>query len=244
VEPILIRPHHVFQSFTTRNLADRICKTMIPHPSCFTGGVLTLESMLILTLLKMSHPKNVFEFGTYMGATAAILSLNTDDDTKIYTIDLPISESVGNQTASAKEQKLRVARADGESDDEFLIKRSTSVGPVILDGMKAKEISKVTRLYGDSRAYDYGPYCGSMDFIWIDGGHDYDVVKSDTENALKMLNAGNEMATLAWHDYGNPECPEVTQYLNELSESRSFFSIGSTMLCFCSPFAKNSAIEM
>ena len=51
-----------------------------------------------------------------------------------------------------------------------------------------------------------------VDLIVIDGGHGYDVVKSDTENALRIIN--RERGVIIWHDavdYG------VGQYLPKLA---------------------------
>ena len=48
----------------------------------------------------------------------------------------------------------------------------------------------------------------------IDGGHGYNVVKSDTENALRMIN--RDRGVIIWHDavdYG------VGEYLPELDPS-------------------------
>ena len=244
MKPIAIRPHHVFKSFVTDRLEDRVCKSIIPHPANFSGGVLTLEAMLIQTLIKRVNPDRVFEFGTYMGATTAAIAINTRPDTKIFTLDLPPADHHGSLGAAEKNALFTTARTEAETPDGFLIKRSTSVGPVILDGMLAADQAKVTRLYSDSRTFDYSPYAGTMDFIWIDGGHDYDIVKSDTENSLKLLKSANRRAVIAWHDYGNPECLGVTEYLDELSASLTVFSIGSTFTCFCCPGLDNGGIEL
>ena len=244
MKPIAIRPHHVFKSLVTETLSDRICKAIIPHPANFSGGVLTLESMLILTLMKRSNPAKIFEFGTYMGATTAALAINARDGAKVYTLDLPQSEDAASLSAADQNTLFTTGRTAEETPDGFLIKRSTRVGPVILDGMDEAERAKVTKLYGDSTKFDYGAYAGTMDFIWIDGGHDYEIVESDTKNALAMLSQTNKMATIAWHDYENPEYPGVTRYLNELSERLTIFSIGSTLTCFCCPHLEHGGIEL
>jgi predicted O-methyltransferase YrrM len=72
--------------------------------------------------------------------------------------------------------------------------------------------TRITRLIGDSRAYDLSPYLGTMDFVFVDAGHDYKVVRHDSEVALKMLRPRGGI--VIWHDYG-PHCRGVTQALNE-----------------------------
>jgi hypothetical protein len=88
----------------------------------------------------------------------------------------------------------------------------------------------VTTLFGDSTTFDFSPYHASIDFTFIDGGHDLVTVQSDTENSLKMASRGKPSA-IAWHDYGNKEYPELTQYLDELAKERDIFHIQDTMLC-------------
>ena len=57
---------------------------------------------------------------------------------------------------------------------------------------------KIKQLYGDSRSFDFSPWYGLCDFVWVDACHDYDCVVSDTQNALKLCRPGG---WIAWHDY-------------------------------------------
>lgn len=52
-----------------------------------------------------------------------------------------------------------------------------------------------------------------MDFVFVDGAHDYQSVRKDTENALRLLRPGG---VILWHDYGVAE--GVTLCLNELAK--------------------------
>jgi len=51
-----------------------------------------------------------------------------------------------------------------------------------------------------------------MDVVFVDAGHTYPYVKSDTENALSMLRPGG---VILWHDYLQVLHPDVTQCLYE-----------------------------
>jgi predicted O-methyltransferase YrrM len=64
--------------------------------------------------------------------------------------------------------------------------------------------------FADTMKYSKG--CEQHDVIFIDGEHDYDHVKNDTELALSM----NPKAVV-WHDYGSK--PDVTKYIQELEKS-------------------------
>lgn len=68
----------------------------------------------------------------------------------------------------------------------------------------------IRQVYGDSVNFDFSPYHGVMDVVFIDGAHTADYVKNDTEKALKMLRP--EGGLMIWHDgplYG------VVKYLGE-----------------------------
>lgn len=39
------------------------------------------------------------------------------------------------------------------------------------------EESKITKLVGDSRTFDYSPWNDTCDFVWVDACHDYAFVE-------------------------------------------------------------------
>jgi len=39
-------------------------------------------------------------------------------------------------------------------------------------------------------------------------------------------------ACIAWHDFGNPQCPAVGPYLSKLSETKEMFHVEGTTLVF------------
>lgn len=91
---------------------------------------------------------------------------------------------------------------------------------------QAFQDSRMERLLGDTRNFDFSAFHDSMDFIFIDGGHDYETVKSDTANALRMCRKGG---LILWHDYCEDH-PGVMNCLHELSERYEVCKIESTTL--------------
>jgi hypothetical protein len=89
---------------------------------------------------------------------------------------------------------------------------------------------KISTLIGNSITFDFSAWKRSIDFLFIDGGHDFLTVKADTENALKMV-ALEKPACIMWHDYRSWEYPALTCYLDELSKEREIFHIEDTTLC-------------
>lgn len=69
--------------------------------------------------------------------------------------------------------------------------------------------NKINQLLGDSATYRFNK---KYDFIFIDGAHNYEYIKNDTERSLKLLNPGG---VIIWHDYGTHK--GVTEYLNEIA---------------------------
>ena len=76
-----------------------------------------------------------------------------------------------------------------------------------------------------------GPY----DFIFVDGGHEYDVVKKDFQNYAKALSKDGVMA---FHDIKSNIVPGVQKFWNELKKKNrknwnflEFFDPGHRMEC-------------
>jgi predicted O-methyltransferase YrrM len=170
-------------------------------------GSMELDEIYSIALLaRQLDPKYIFEFGTFIGVTTLQMALNTDTAAEIYTLNLSSTEvktvfEIGN---SEEERSLPVQQPGNRFED--------------------KEISgKIKQLYGDSAAYDYSAYHNKMDFILVDASHEYDYVKSDTENSFRMIRQGG---TLIWHDY--PNAPGVYKYLNELAADMKIYHLKNT----------------
>jgi predicted O-methyltransferase YrrM len=77
--------------------------------------------------------------------------------------------------------------------------------------------------------YDYTPFLKKIDLVVVDGDHSYKFVKSDSENAFKLLRPGG---MILWDDYvwnpRHPECAGVAQFVNELKDTGRAFRIAGT----------------
>jgi len=63
--------------------------------------------------------------------------------------------------------------------------------------------SRVCQIYSDSTKWDISNYpTGFFDTVLIDGGHQEDVVISDTRKAFELLKKGG---LIMWHDF----CPPI-----------------------------------
>jgi len=85
--------------------------------------------------------------------------------------------------------------------------------------LNTKYPGKITQLYGESRTFDFSLYNNSIDFIFVDAGHTYEVVMNDTIKALELLR--NRKGIIVWHDY--LDLDGVTMALNELYQTNKTF---------------------
>lgn len=176
------------------------------------GNVMANELIILSTVCAHLQPKLVFEFGTYDGLTTLHFAINSPDDARVMTIDLHPDDPLRQTT----------------TDDTFYTK-GVQVGAHFQD---ASEAGKIEQIYADTTKYDYSALRGRVDLIFIDAGHDYELVKSDSQKALEMIRPGG---AIFWHDYHYAHSGVYT-YLNELAPSRQLISIsGATLVCHVSP---------
>jgi predicted O-methyltransferase YrrM len=175
------------------------------------GNISAYELLVIASLISLRQPVNLLEIGTFDGNTTLQMAVNAPSRSVVHTIDLPDGE-----TATA----VPIL----QEDVKFVIdekKKFRRYGGTL-------EEKNIEQHFGDSTTYDFAKFTtnGPIDFCFIDGGHSYECVKSDTEKALRIL---SEDAIVLWHDF-NPNCPGVYSYLCQLSETAPIYHIEGTSL--------------
>jgi len=174
-----------------------------------------LETFLLLGAMKLVNASRVFEFGTFLGSTTLNIALNLPADGKVFTFDLD-RRDLADAEQHPSDAPLTVTHLANEKSLDFL--------------QHPEACRKVTTLTGNSRTFDFSHWYGSMDLVFVDGGHDATTVKADTENAQKLIRQSGP-ACIMWHDYGNLPYPDVEVYLNELAAGHEIFHVEDTMMC-------------
>ena len=174
----------------------------------------TADILNLCLICQIISPKVVFEIGTLKGYTAYQFALNTPDNGKIYTLDLPKDESIQLTLPSTGLDDLHV---NSYTQMESHCFESSTVA------------TKITCLFGDSAVFDFSPFYEKVDFFFIDGAHSYEYVRSDTLNALKCCHPGS---VIAWHDFGREEINGVTKWILELSKTQKIYSVPGGSLAF------------
>ena len=175
-----------------------------------------LDTAILLALAKLVQPRTYFEFGTYLGVQVINVAANLPPESRLYTLDLD-EESVAAQQ-DAKQRQLTVDYLDAKQQKKLAFVRSSFE-------------ERITPLYGDSNTYDFAPFHGRMDMLFVDGGHELPTVQSDTDNAFKMLSQ-DRMGCIAWHDYGNKDYPGLRTFIDGLSETRDMFFVEESLMVF------------
>jgi hypothetical protein len=193
--------------------AERVVHVTLPSRRG-AGGTSLLETFLIIAAMRIVDARRVFEFGTFLGTNTLNMALNTPEDARIFTLDLGVDH---------------VAEATQLSEDALLT-RTHLASDAHLDFSGSSVAGKIERLFGNSVSFDFLAWKNSIDFLFIDGGHDSMTVRSDTENAFEIARKG-EASCIFWHDYRKREYPGLTRYLDDLAQDREMFHIEDTNLC-------------
>ena len=193
----------------------------IPSSYQVVGMTSDYESWILSCLSKVSD--NIFEFGTCSGKNTMLMALNSKENSKIISLTI-------NQNQS---KKLILDKNDNNISYRNILHES-SYEKFLFSG---KEIEKkIEVVFIDSREFDTKKYLRKFDLIFIDGGHTYSVVKSDTNKAFEMLSS---KGIIIWHDYvvGKESCKDICKLIDEIEKEKKIFHIKNTSMCY---FKNNS----
>lgn len=191
---------------------DIVSNIYLPRSNCFNviyGNINPMEAQVLASLVTYFKPQTIFEIGTYNGFSAIHMEKNISEGAVIYTLDLPLDRTHINLKNDLIEAHQDILTMDIKTKRYF---------HNVEGGNRIKE------LYGDSLTFDFSPYYQKVDFVFIDGNHSSFYVKSDSENAFKML---TERGVILWHDYDFIH-PAVYKLVNELARTRTIFYIERT----------------
>ena len=166
------------------------------------------ESEIFSYLYRSFRPQRHLEFGTWQGF-GTCLCLEACEAT-VWTLNLPDGESTpagtwayGERVTDEVKTPPGAVRANyGEDEAGPRTYHRTDAASYIGRLYREKGLGRrVCQIYCDSRQWDTAAYpAGFFNSVLIDGGHQRDVVISDTQKALPLLAPGGLML---WHDF----CP-------------------------------------
>ncbi len=155
------------------------------------ASISVLEFVSLVLLLSKVQARSVFEFGTYKGVSITQLAINLPADARIYTLDLPEEYSGTAFPISFKK--------------DAIIAIEKNKGALVPADVRPR----IQFLHCDSAKFDEGPLVGQIDFVFVDGAHNAEYVRNDSEKAWNMLRRGG---VVVWHDCVVND-PDVVRYL-------------------------------
>jgi len=219
---IEVRPKAVFQKIE-QVFSERDIDFLVKIPSSQIVRLHLLESAIIVSLIKLTNPLKIFEFGTYMGATTVLMATNSPKETHVSTLD------IDDQKTKFINDSTSYNLWDAAENDNFLRKKFKNEGAIHISRSTSEVKSKITQIFCDSKLLDLDKLSlkNKFDLIFIDGGHDYETVENDTSKAFSMA---TEHSIIIWHDYKSQIHQDVTHFLNSLSHNQKIIHIQNTML--------------
>ena len=166
------------------------------------------EVIAIGAMIRVLRPTRLLEIGTFEGNTTVNMAANAPAGARVLTLDLP--PDWGGEYALAGVPAIHSNAAAGHQ-----------IGRQFRDPPHA---NRITQLWGDSATFDWERF-GPFDFVLIDGCHTYEYARSDTRNALRVVQAGG---TIVWHDYGMLE--DVSRVVDETAGRIAVRAIQGTRL--------------
>lgn len=157
-------------------------------------ALLFAEAYVLSLITAFLQPKRIFEIGTATGQSTLLMARQAPD-AAIETLDL------GSAPPALGVQADEPPWADLESIGAAF--RST------------EHEARITQHLGDSATFDYEPFAGTIDLVFVDGAHTYEYVRADSKNALRAIAPGG---VIIWDDC-NYHNPGVSKALHELQSA-------------------------
>tara|TARA_B100000214_G_scaffold348956_1_gene301435 strand:+ start:833 stop:1648 length:816 start_codon:yes stop_codon:yes gene_type:complete len=197
-------------------------------PSSGIGSITLLEASALVSLLRLTSPKRIFEFGTFLGYSTALFVRNAPNQSAVYSIDLGDEVDQYTDAGSYSRQDLVT---DDEKNDNYLRYVQGTRGPHYLRTLSEVEEERLHLLHGDSRKLDTAANAleGTVDFVFVDGGHDMETIVSDTRKAEEMI---GKSGVIVWHDFASGIHSDVTDFLKTYANTHVVLHVQHTMLAF------------
>jgi predicted O-methyltransferase YrrM len=160
-------------------------------------------------IVKALEPQAILEFGTFVGVSTLTMALNSPENCRILTIDLPNDYGLEDLATLAAGERRMV------QDSVNRIGSAYREHPLA---------GKITELRANSLTIDVAQHIRDVDFCLIDGGHSYEIVRADTINACRVL---TPTGVILWDDF-RWKLPGVAKYLQELQTQYRLYRIAGT----------------
>jgi hypothetical protein len=167
--------------------------------------VMDADDIILRYLFRNFRPRRHLEFGTWQGD--GVLRCVEECDATVWTLNVLEGESrPDGEWAYATQTDDRPAPSaqwtESLATESGIWVRTDAYGQIGRKYLDAGWGRRVCQIYCDSREWDTRNYPrGFFDTAFIDGGHSFELVASDTKRALELVRPGG---LIIWHDF----CPD------------------------------------
>ena len=162
-----------------------------------TGHANKTDMLYVMAIAKHMGARKMLEFCTYMGGVHSTLHLSHNAmDRQVFT--------------------LNISR---ESDPRY-----ASYLGVLLKGRE--EEVRIMQIHSDLREFDMTPYRNQFDFVFVDGGYNYENFDIYTQKAFQFLKEGG---IIIWNNYAQLS-EDLVLFLQKFTQDKPLFRILSTCL--------------
>ena len=173
------------------------------------------EEILIGLAIKQLNARQIFEIGTFNGQSTRRLAESAGLEARVFTLDIPAVEV----------DALNCSYFKGHQIGEKFHNSPVS--------------GQITQLAGNSLTFDFSPYFGRMDFVFVDAAHDYKHGLADTRTALRLVRPGG---VVFWHDFV-PQWGGLVHGIKEGTQDYPLVRIGGTSFAAMRAPASPSSIN-
>ena len=173
---------------------------------------------LFLDIIQQKNPKSFLEIGVFHGVTARnvcelmfknhgnnfnYIGMDIFDDNNNYKNEIVPSKTFNNPI---KKFYFKY------------IKKQNPYSLIAVEDLLSKFKKNIKLIKGDTNKIFNNVDLKNIDFIFIDGGHDYKTVKNDLEQSYKII---NKTGTILCDDWNLSQAPGVREAINDFSKEQN-----------------------
>ena len=154
---------------------------------------------LFLDIIQKKNPKTFLEIGVFHGVTARnvceLMFANHGDNFNYIGIDI-------FDNSNAYDKEVVPSKSFNNPFKTFYfryIKRQNPYSLIAVEDLLSKFKKNIKIIQGDTNQILNEVTLKNIDFIFIDGGHDYKTVKNDLEQSFKIINKNGTILCDDWN---------------------------------------------
>jgi len=173
---------------------------------------------LFLDIVQQKNPKSFLEIGVFHGVTARnvceLMFKNHGDNFNYIGIDIfDDSDNYRNEVVPSKTFNNPIKTFYFK-----YIKKQNPYSIVAVKDLLSKFKTNIKLIEGNTNKIFHNLDLKNIDFIFIDGGHDYKTVKNDLEQSYKII---NKTGTILCDDWNLSQAPGVREAINDFSKEQN-----------------------